>query len=205
MAAQPPAQQGQPTYNQTYSLLIQSQDDFVGMVAYALYKKQKSAFCQAILAKNGVPPTKAELKTFHENTILPVTIQGYREQANNLVNVFLDSSLAQQIVLIEEDVKLGALASEFKTLKDEILEKKTFVGWVRDVGSNLAVNFLTIIFIAAAVYGYNHLGKLTSNLENEVGLNSPQNAKPAEQDAKPAEKTLPNNTTNDPTVLIEEK
>ncbi|NIE76296.1 hypothetical protein F3J45_17820 [Pantoea sp. Ap-967] len=83
-------------YNHIFSVLVEHEQDTLGIIAYSLYKRQKIEFIQAFKAKHGREPKDEELTPFHDVSNSPSQLESYRGQASQLVHGFLDASIVAQ-------------------------------------------------------------------------------------------------------------
>lgn len=88
-------------YNFIYKKLVPSDNDFIGIVAYAIYKKEKIEFIENFKIKNSRDPTDLELESFHNFTTSDAQIRHYRNAAENDLEAFLDIVLSTKTEEIE--------------------------------------------------------------------------------------------------------
>ncbi|MFK5666341.1 hypothetical protein ACI2OW_10630 [Pseudomonas shirazica] len=89
-------------YNHIYSVLVENEQDTLGIIAYSLYKRQKIEFIQAFKIKHDREPKDEDLAPFHDVSNSPSQIESYRNQASQLAQGFLDASIAAQAVELEQ-------------------------------------------------------------------------------------------------------
>jgi len=65
-------------YNFIYSQLVEDEYDFVGQIAYSLYKQDKITHIETYLNEKGIEITPTELDKFHEMSCKEIVIQAYR-------------------------------------------------------------------------------------------------------------------------------
>ncbi|NHR08370.1 hypothetical protein HA052_24570 [Chromobacterium haemolyticum] len=113
-------------YNHIFRQLVPpDSSDFVGMVAYALYKKQKIEWVEHFQKENdGREPTPEELKQFHCVSNMASQVAAYREQAIALLDEFLDYALSDKVEQLRQNMQQDALvqavlASEGKVLQGQ--------------------------------------------------------------------------------------
>lgn len=165
-------------YNTIYETLTADPDDLVGALAYIIYKRQKVEFC-----KNhpGGAPGPADLEHFHRIASLQTSIDSYRAQAEALAQAFLTAALddlaerteneTRQDVLSKQITSVNTgLQSQLNTINASLDGKRTWLGWIRDVGGNLVVNLLTIVIIGAVVVGYKTWADIQQGTEKRVGI-----------------------------------
>lgn len=182
-----------PKYNWIYKKLAPSPEDAVGAFAYMLYKEDKIAYIEDIFKATGKNPTAEDLSAFHRTSCLPTVLEGYRERAQLLVNDFLQTALRDRIKEMEESVKNNALGTKFDGVVAQLNEKKTLAGWGRDVGTNIFVNFLTIVIIGAIILGYKSYSSWSAKTESFVGITQ-EEAK--QQPNEPSGASAPNSPQN---------
>lgn len=169
------------TYNTIYETLTADPNDLVGALAYIIYKRQKVEFCKN--HPSGAP-TPAELDHFHRIASLQTSIDSYRAQAEALAQAFLTVALddladrteneTRQDVLSKQITAVNTgLQSQLNAINTSLDGKRTWVGWLRDVGGNLVVNLLTIVIIGAVVVGYKTWADIQQGTEKRVGLGTP--------------------------------
>lgn len=135
-----------------YSALVSGTDDFVGAIAYSLYKQTKFEWLEAIKVRNGgQDPTPAELDMFHETNMLPLQLQGYRDRAITLTNRFLKTATQGQVIELTIETQQSALALKFDethhavatalaALQKELASRRTWKDWCADVAAALIIN-----------------------------------------------------------------
>lgn len=120
-------------YNFIYSKLIKGDNDFVGIVAYALYKKQKIVYVGEYKKENSnkdIP--EEELEKFHKICSSDDSIIGYRRRAEDIINKFYKNALE----------KKGNEIEEF--YKNSSQHKKS---WWYGVAQGFASSFLYALFL----------------------------------------------------------
>lgn len=139
-------------YNTLYDDLVESDDDIMGIIAYAFYKKHKKDWIREFVSKNGNQPTREDLKNFFNIARVGSSLDGYRQQAKAVLNSysnFLEEAYDERIEEIQE-------AYDDELIK-ELKEKKTHF-WV-GVSQNIIASIL-FVFMGAAMYvGITYLDK----------------------------------------------
>ena len=165
-------------YNTIYERLTADPNDLVGALAYISYKQQKVEFCKAT---SGGSPSREEIERFHAIASLDTSIAAYRSQAEAMAQAFLNESLddlahraeteTRQDVLYRYIATVNAdLQSQLTTINQALAAKRTWLGWLRDVGGNLIVNVVTILVIGALVLGYKFIGEVQQHAEIKAGV-----------------------------------
>ena len=81
-----------------YGNLVSDEDDMLGHIAYSIYKKQKIEFIRSKANENGGnPPTNQQLKDFQEIARSDSQLDLYRTKAVNLVQIFLEAVLHEDM------------------------------------------------------------------------------------------------------------
>lgn len=123
--------QSEREYNYIYEKLVSDSSDFTGMVAYALYKKEKIDYLKKLKEKNG-NISDDDVSNFHIAS--DVRLESYTKEAVSLTTDFVND-------LIDRKVKMS------KELITEIVDKKAgpkgFINWSRVITQNI---------IAAIIY-----------------------------------------------------
>lgn len=97
-------------YNFIYTDLVENDADLLGMIAYALYKRQKIEFIQGWRERQGNDPGEADLAHFHAISNSRFQQETYRSQAGKLAEDFLNTSLEGQAQELEH--RLAGQANE---------------------------------------------------------------------------------------------
>jgi hypothetical protein len=89
-------------YNRIYENLVKEDKDIVGMLAYAIYKKQKQeTIKEFILNNNGARPSESDLESFHNLASQRTQLEMYRKQATDLTQSLTNSLLKAK----QKDIK----------------------------------------------------------------------------------------------------
>ncbi|WP_194787916.1 hypothetical protein [Pseudomonas sp. UFMG81] len=95
-------------YNFIYTDLVQSDVDLLGMIAYALYKRQKIEFIQGWRDRLGDDPSEVDRQHFHEISNSRYQLETYRNQAGELAEDFLNTSLEERAQELEHRLAVQA-------------------------------------------------------------------------------------------------
>ena len=93
----------------TYSTLVRGDADLIGHVAYALYKRDKLKFCAAFATKYGRRPSTDEVGVFIASSNLDTRIDGYRCQAEILLETMTEYQLEDAVTQIKADADASLL------------------------------------------------------------------------------------------------
>ncbi|MDI5837887.1 hypothetical protein [Shewanella xiamenensis] len=107
--------------------MIENDNDFVGKVAYSLYKQEKVGWVKHYHHKNNVYPTKVEIqKFFHEPAARPESIKRFRNEAEVVVNKFINITLSEELTSYKESLKDDAVLRQIKKpFKISVMENIT--------------------------------------------------------------------------------
>lgn len=89
----PNAAQTEGKYNFIYSKLVADENDILGIIAYAIYKRQKIDFIKTTKETYDRDPTPEEFQTFYNISTTSSSLETYKAQAVELSQVFLDVAL----------------------------------------------------------------------------------------------------------------
>jgi hypothetical protein len=128
--------------HRTYTAYVSHGGDVIGLVAYALYKKDKIAFCTEVERMQGRPPTADELSAFIRSVNMPQHIEMARTRAEGILE-----SITEQVLA----VSIEDLQSEYDKKLIERLEKarNPVTAFISDVFSNLAASVILLIVTGA--------------------------------------------------------
>lgn len=179
-------------YNSIYEKLTADPNDLVGALAYIIYKQQKVEFCKTTSSGS---PSREEIERFHAIASLDASIAAYRSQAEAMAQSFLNAGLDDLVQRTEaetrEDVLYrhittvnAGLQSQFASVNKILSAKRTWLGWLRDVGGNLVVNVVTILVIGALVLSYKFIGEVQQRTETKAGIAPTNSGNPATDTSK---------------------
>ena len=91
-------------YNFIYSQLVENENDFVGHIAYSLYKTDKIGFITDYKdTHNGKDPEEETFENFHRTACVKTNLERYKLHALVLLQSFLDDSLSTAKKQIEDE------------------------------------------------------------------------------------------------------
>lgn len=126
-------------YSFIYSMLVSQDDDFVGLVAYSIYKKEKIAHVKAFQEKHGRDPEPTELENFHSSA--RNRIDQYKELAEHRVANFGEIIYSEKLESLETQYDLR--------IKEEIA--KISPSWWKGVFQSIVGSFIYTISIGLVV------------------------------------------------------
>ncbi|MCQ2194788.1 MAG: hypothetical protein MJZ28_07540 [Paludibacteraceae bacterium] len=106
-------------YSYIYSLLVEGEDDIVGMIAYSIYKMDKIDFIESYKTEhNNSEPSENDLSGFHKIVGATSQLESYRMKAQHLIDEIIGQSTDERI----DEIKQKLLESSDRRLT-EIVEK----------------------------------------------------------------------------------
>lgn len=147
-----------------YHNLISQEGDFIGMIAYGLYKKNKIDFIVSFKNKNqGKYPSNEELKDYQDQQCLPNQINMIRENATHLFNDFLNILTEQEEEKIKQkrtELNLREKTIKGKERKLKLREKhcnqNPRKGFKSGVLQSLTGSFIFVVLSIIIIYSFNH-------------------------------------------------
>lgn len=79
-----------------YDRLVQSHEDTVGLVAYAIYKRHKRDYVARVLTERSEPPTADQIGAFVDAAGLPDQIARYRDAALAVIGAYANAAIEKQ-------------------------------------------------------------------------------------------------------------
>lgn len=126
-------------YSFIYNDLVSGENDFVGLVAYSIYKEEKIAYVKAFEEKEGREPEPCELEDFH--TLARQRVAQYTELAENRVSNFGQLLYGERLEALEEE--------RARTLKREI--EKISPSWWRGVSQSIVGSLIYSIMLGVII------------------------------------------------------
>ncbi|MCK0506346.1 hypothetical protein [Aromatoleum anaerobium] len=124
-------------YNHIFDKLVQDDGDFVGMVAYTVYKRQKVEWLKRFEQDHFRIPNDDEVEAgFSRFSNMQSQLDGYREQALDLLDNFLDFALAEQIEEARNEIRDDAIVKAVKT--------PFWTGVGHNLAAGFAASFITL-------------------------------------------------------------
>ena len=94
----------------TFNKLVDNESDFTGMVAYTIYKRDKISWVENQKELNGKYPTREAIdQYFHPHIESPRSISRYKDQAENLLTEFINTTTAVEMDSYREQVRDEAI------------------------------------------------------------------------------------------------
>lgn len=86
------------------------------------------------------------------------------------MNAFLEETLESRRNVLESEFASTKIGQQLLAIQEKQREKKGGKGWAADVSGNLAVNFVTILVIAALLFGFKGLDKMLRDFGRNSGV-----------------------------------
>ncbi len=119
-----------------FSKLVASDDDFLGLIAYSLYKRHKIEWIR-------LHPDQSTL-TFKQIACTPLQLGMYRDQAEQFAKNFIEESLDQLGAEMKEAITTSVVVERIDSLKP---------GFWRSIG-NHALSGVASVAVALALFGF---------------------------------------------------
>nr|WP_315251822.1 hypothetical protein [uncultured Duganella sp.] len=154
-----------------YQLLARECDsEALAIFAYAVYKRHKAEFLRAMLEKTGMQATAEQLETFYLSACTSSMCDMYIQQAELLMADLVGNTLDLRECELERDFLTTKIGQQLQGIQTNQQERRTWKGWAAEVSGNLAVNFVTILVIAALLFGFRELDQLVGEFGRDSGV-----------------------------------
>lgn len=114
------------TYNFIYEQLVKSEDDLVGLIAYAIYKKHKIEFITRIKEEKGQDPTDAECNAFFKASTTESQLAKYRNDAQSILSDVVANTTKEELERYEREMLAGyeeSIRKEIEVFERNMLDK----------------------------------------------------------------------------------
>lgn len=144
-------------YNWIYRELVENEDDFVGAIAYSLYKRHKIEYINQCVEVTGEPPTDEQLAEFYRTSCSPTSLDGYRHKADMLLSNllhFATENIASEMQRQNKQVIYDELQALLIPIQAEIAKKKSKVQMVLEALTGAFGTIIIFILIGLLLKGY---------------------------------------------------
>lgn len=146
-----------------YSNIVKDDDDIIGLVAYALYKKHKIEFFKEIRKSNGdKEPSVDEITTFIKGASTESQINSYRDQAGRILMDVVANVTEEQIKQASDE-----MLQNYEAKISEAVKKETPSDW-KTIGLNVVGTFLFSAIVTAILFLGNFSERFTKNVVDGV-------------------------------------
>ena len=125
----------------TYSALVQNNADLVGHVAYALYKRDKLKFCESFEVKHSRAASEDELSAFIHTCNLEARLNGYRAEAEKLLETMAEFQLEEAVKEIDRQ--------KTEELARKLSESKS---WLRSIAEAIVGSIVVALIWGALIF-----------------------------------------------------
>lgn len=127
-------------YNFIFNKIVPYDGDFIGIIAYTIYKRQKIEWIKDFKKNNNdTDPTPDQIEEgFSKVSNLPSQIEAYRQQAVQFLDEFLDEALEQKVTQAREEAK------------NEEIVKAVKKSWTRNIAENLIAGIVGTLLTLSA-------------------------------------------------------
>lgn len=146
-------------YSYIYNDVVENEQDFVGLVAYSIYKKEKIQYIRSLEKKLGRSPEPSELEDFNDQAAK--RLEQYRELATQRVNKFCEDILGQAIEDHEQ-----MMQSEMREAVKKLKPVSWWVGFCQSLTASVVYSLLIGALITFLVYSQKGVSALVTALLN---------------------------------------
>lgn len=132
-----------------FNKMVEADEDFLGLLAYALYKRHKIEWIRSHDSDNH--------EAFKQVACTPQQVRMYRDKAEHLAKNFIDESLDQLGAEMKETIANSVIVANIESLKP---------GFWRSLGNHM-LSGIASVAVALALFG---LFTLYSNYQENGGL-----------------------------------
>ena len=150
------------TYNVIFKQLVNDKDDFVGMIAYALYKEDKVKFIEAIKSQKH-EVTDESIDNFHVFSL--TKIEDYRELANTILSTSIEEVINQEAQIT---------IAQIKTVVDATASPKGAVNWLRTITQGVIASIIYSIIVFLLWFFFWFSSGPGANNENDIKTQAEQ-------------------------------
>lgn len=137
----------QAKYNYIFKKLVSTNDDIVGAIAYAFYKKQKLEYIEQYVKDHGHDPDDDAIAQFHLISGTDSAISAYKSQAElvfvDVLNAAFEDKIQEQLTIAVEETKQSILLSKIEDISS--IKSMVLNGAVGGIVSAVLVALITLI------------------------------------------------------------
>ena len=105
-----------PSYNRAFDVLVTSDDDVEGRLAYAYYKRHKRSWLFNFRQSRSRDPNHEEEQVFAEGACVPDQVSRYRQQAQSALIAYATVYVAEA----QPDIERAAITARIETAAGRI-------------------------------------------------------------------------------------
>ncbi len=126
--------------NRAYEQLVSGDDDLIGLIAYALYKKDKRDFYIGWQEQHGSPPQSDHMKAFSASVLTLGQQLRYRTAARDMIDAYAKTVSDAEKPLIEK----GAVTERFEQAARKVEE---LIRWYRQIPAGIVAGLVLAIVL----------------------------------------------------------
>lgn len=131
-------------HNRAYEQLVSADDDLIGLIAYALYKKDKRDFYVGWQEQHGSQPQPDHVRAFTATVLTLGQQLRYRTAARDMIDAYAKTVSDAEKPLIEK----GAVTDRFEEAARKVEES---VRWYRQIPAGLVAGFIFAAILVGLV------------------------------------------------------
>jgi hypothetical protein len=142
-------------HNRAYEQLVSGDDDLIGLIAYALYKKDKRDFYLGWQEQHGSPPQSDHVRAFTATVLTLGQQLRYRTAARDMIDAYAKTVADAEKPLIEK----GAVTERFEEAARKVEES---VRWYRQIPAGIVAGlvFAAVLIAVVAALSYANVGPM---------------------------------------------
>ena len=162
-------------HNRAYEQLVSGDDDLIGLIAYALYKKDKRDFYLGWQEQHGTPPQPDHVKAFTATVLTLGQQLRYRTAARDMIDAYAKTVSDAEKPLIEK----SAVTERFEEAARKVEES---VRWYRQIPAGIVAGVViaAVLIAVAAVLNYAKVGPMSA-MDQTAGSGLASEARSAPQ------------------------
>lgn len=144
-------------YNWIYRELVENEDDFVGAIAYSLYKRHKIEYIHQCESETGNPPTDEQMAEFYRVSSSPTSLENYRNKADMLLSNllhFATENIASEMQRQNKEVIYNELVALLDPIQTEIAKKKSWRYMASEAIISVFGTVIVFILVGLLLKGY---------------------------------------------------
>jgi hypothetical protein len=142
-------------HNRAYEQLVSGDDDLIGLIAYALYKKDKRDFYVSWQEQHGSAPQNDHVRAFTATVLTLGQQLRYRTAARDMIDAYAKTVADAEKPLIEK----GAVTDRFEEAARKVEES---VRWYRQIPAGIVAGlvFAAVLIAVVAALSYADVGPM---------------------------------------------
>ena len=146
-----------PELNRAYEQLVSGDDDLIGLIAYALYKKDKRDFHIGWQEQHGSAPQDDHVKAFVATVLTLGQQLRYRTAARDMIDAYAKTVSDAEKPLIEK----GAVTERFEQAARKVEESTR---WYRQIPAGIVAGLVFAVIVIGALVGlgYADIGPMST-------------------------------------------